>query len=180
MGKPKHYCGDLWHLWDTWGNVDGAVLAITVNATATNPHGRPLELGQRFGVMGKGCALQAARRWPDLQRWWSSKVANGFGGCWHCSPIDPDPPGSLLDRRVGVLVTKINWWENSTVALVSLGLEELSHWARGAEKAGRDRFILPLPGAGCGNLDPELCKSLCRQYLDERFVICTLPAPPKR
>ncbi len=171
---PKHFRGDLWGLWDTWGKHPGAVLVVTVNASRTNPHGRPLELGQRMGVMGKGCARVAAGRYPDLQRWWSGKLSLGHpGGCWHCTPVDPDPPGTRLDRRIGLLVTKINWWERSTVALVSQGLEELAGWAYDADKAGRDRYVVPLPGAGCGGLDPELSKALCRKYLDSRFVICT-------
>jgi hypothetical protein len=172
---PKHYRGDMWQLWDTWGRRNGAVLVITVNATqVSRDDGRRLTPGERFGPMGKGCALEAVRRHPELQRWWSDKLALGeYGGLWHCTPLNPDPDEPSLDRRVGLLVTKINWWDRSTYALVEQGLEQLRWWADDAEKAGRDRFVLPLPGAGYGGLDPERVKSLCRKHLDDRFAVCT-------
>lgn len=169
---PRGHAGDMWQLWDTWGAHPGSVLVITVNCTRTTPGGEPLR-GGKFGVMGKGCALQAARRWPALANWWSSRVAGGVSEGWHCSPLDPDPFEPAMDRRVGVLVTKGNWWDASCPALVARGLEQLADWAHDASKAGRDRFVMPLPGSGCGGLAPEVSKVLCRQYLDSRFVVCT-------
>ena len=52
-------------------------------------------------------------------------------------------------------------------------LEALRLWADDPAQAGRERFVLPLPGAGCGGLDPDRVKRLCRTHLDGRFVVCT-------
>ena len=185
---PRHHRGDMWALWDTWGRHPGSVLAVTVNATqksqyasrTAGPVGRPtgtgrkMELGEKYGVMGKGCAREARLRHPELQRWWSGKLSLGeYGGPWQPTPIDPDPPGAGLGRLVGLLVTKINWWDPSPGWLVESGLEALRLWADDPAQAGRERFVLPLPGAGCGGLDPDRVKRLCRTHLDGRFVVCT-------
>lgn len=180
---PKAHRGDLWELWDTWGRHPGSVLVITVNATRTSQYGGyggRMELGEKYGVMGKGCAREARLRHPDLQRWWSGKLSLGqYGSPWQPTPVDPDTSavagGANLDRVIGLMVTKINWWEPSTGWLVEAGLDALREWADRPEHAHRRRFVMPLPGAGCGGLVPEYVKALCRNRLDERFVVCTKP-----
>jgi hypothetical protein len=174
-GSPRHHAGDLWELWDTWGKHPGSVLVITVNATQVSQYGGGrMELGEKYGVMGKGCAREARTRHPELQRWWSGKLSlGGYGGFWHCTPVNPDPDEPHLDRKIGLLVTKRNWWEPSNYGIIAAGLEQLMDWSVDALKAGRDRFVMPLPGAGCGGLAPETVKKLCRKYLDGRFVVCT-------
>ncbi len=173
-GGPRHHRGDMWALWDTWGRHPGSVLVVTVNATQKSQYGGRMELGEKYGPMGKGCAREARLRHPDLQRWWSGKLSLGdYGGPWQPTPIDPDPPGAGLDRRIGLLVTKLNWWDPSPAWLVEAGLEAMARWADEPAQPARTRFVVPLPGAGYGGLDPERVKRLCRTHLDGRFVVCT-------
>lgn len=128
-------------------------------------------------VMGKGVALQAASRYPDLQRW--------YGG--HCMQqrtkthivIQPFRSRQGHVHNLALFPTKslnskepwLSWQQPSDPGLIRRGLLELRYYQQMAS-----RFLLPLLGAGAGGLDPKLVFDMMRTLLPEdKFILVRLP-----
>lgn len=97
-------------------------------------------------VMGKGIALQAARRFPDLPRRYAAALREGF------------PVTHFAAERIVTFPTKDDFRHNSDIDLMILSCREL------VSVVWRDEIAyIAMPPAGCGNggLDfAEVCPFL--------------------
>lgn len=142
--------GDLWELAED-NNVDAIV--ITTNGDVN-----------RFGkaVMGRGCALEAAKKFPTLPARLARSLAIN-GNIVQSFPVMGKP----------VLYTfpvKHHWHEKADPDLIlksTVALKDIADWTR------YTKVILPRPGCGNGGLKWEDVKPIIEPYLDDRFMIVT-------
>jgi len=118
------------NLWDTFDHDH--VTCITTNGTVKRD-------GQ--GVMGRGCALEGAKKFPELPRRLGSHLK-----------IYGNHVGNLLDKPNPILLAfpvKHNWWEKADMALIERSCQELlTHMQYLTHKI----CVLPRPGCGNGHL----------------------------
>jgi len=110
-------------------------------------------------VMGRGVALQAAQRFPDLPyelgmrlRWYGNRVF------------------AFPQYRLYTLPVKHNWWEKANLSLIIVSCRRLAAvvpWQR-------DVFLVR-PGCGAGGLAWEIVRPAIADILDDRFVVVELP-----
>lgn len=114
-------------------------------------------------VMGKGVALEAARRYPEIPYFLGTLQHLGH----HTGIIHwPVRPG---DPAVVSFPTKHDWREPSSLALIQRSAWELVELAR--EQAWQI-VTLPAVGCGCGGLDWEhQVEPLLTTILDNRFLV---------
>jgi len=148
-------------LWEAGTTADAVV--ITTNGTIT---------GRGLGVMGRGCALEAAQRYNALQakpgrrpvplqrRLGHYLAAHGN----HVGVLVPPPPLTLV-----VFPVKHEWMEPADPELISQSVHELIALA---DRLGWQRVVLPRPGCGNGGLTWDQVGPLCYP-LDDRFVVVT-------
>lgn len=89
-------------------------------------------------VMGKGLALSAANRYPELPKLWG-KTAD------QSRPLKLDPK----NRLVG-FPTKKDWRDNASLFLIRQGLRDLRLFSI---DMNQPLFLIPRLGCGLGNLD---------------------------
>jgi hypothetical protein len=147
--------GDLWTL-----RADAR--CVTTNGEAVG------EGKKRHAVMGRGVALQATQRWPDLAHHFAElldKYSNRpmklrllEDGSWLCSfPV------------------KEHWRDKADESLIMDSAFKLQDMA---DKFGWQRVVIPRPGCGNGGLDWEYVRDLLMPFLDDRFVVaipCRFP-----
>lgn len=137
--------GDLWQLQPHFD-----VVGITTNGQVDS---------KGAAVMGGGCALEAAQRYPTLPLRLGQRLQ-----IWgnHCHVF-------YIGRDVIVSVpTKDDWRDPSDLNLILRSLGELQSLAN---ERGWKKILLPRPGVGLGRLDWETqVKPICR-LLDDRFCI---------
>lgn len=95
------------------------------------------------GVMGKGLALAAAKKWPAMEaryKWWCQHQMLRPGGVrhWHAEPYQ-GPPTIVL------FPTKRHWRETSRLDDIALGLMDLADWM-----ASHQVQSIAIPALGCG------------------------------
>jgi len=136
--------GNLWEL-----HEKGTIVCITTNG-AVSRQGR--------AQMLRGCARQAAERFPDLASRLGALVAadgnhvHDLGGGVVSFPVEESPydnPDPAIIRR-------------SAMELVEL-----------ADRCGWQEIILPQPGCGSGGLAWRDVRPLIEPILDDRFVVIT-------
>ncbi|MHB8708416.1 MAG: macro domain-containing protein [Desulfuromonadales bacterium] len=135
------------NLWELHEN--GAIVCITTNG-AVSRRGRAQLL--------RGCARQAAERFPDLASRLGALIASegnhvhDLGDGLVSFPVEETPydnPDSDIIRR-------------SAMELVKLA--DRRHWRE---------IILPRPGCGSGGLDWKDVRPRIEPLLDDRFVVIT-------
>ena len=140
----REVSGDLWEL-----HEKGAIVCITTNG-AVSRQGRAQLL--------RGCARQAAGRFPDLASRLGALIAadgnhvHDLGGGLVSFPVEETPydnPDPDIIRR-------------SAMELVELA--DRRHW---------QEIILPRPGCGSGGLDWKDVRPHIEPLLDDRFVVIT-------
>ena len=107
------------------------------DVTAEESFANPVNL---VGVMGKGLALQVARRWPDCRGPYKAaclngKLSRGRVLAW------PKPKGGWIFQTP----TKVHWREPSTAGLVRASVRALL-----AAAARRGVHTVGVPRLGCG------------------------------
>jgi hypothetical protein len=136
--------GNLWELHD-----QGAIVCITTNG-AVSRQGRAQLL--------RGCARQAAERFPDLALHLGALIAaegnhvHTVGGRLVSFPVEETPydnPDPVIIRR-------------SAMELVKL-----------ADRCGWQEIFLPRPGCGSGGLEWKDVRPRIEPLLDDRFVVIT-------
>jgi hypothetical protein len=141
----KEITGDLWDYY----NKPGFVVCITTNCCVTK-NGR--------AVMGKGIALQAKLRIPDIDL---------DLGCW----LRSYPTGGvhLLDNgKIMVFPTKYDWRLKSPISLIQRSAYQLG---LGAKAHSDWTFILPRPGCANGGLEWEEVRPLLKDLPDNVWII---------
>ena len=115
---------DLWH-----SDFDSYWRGTTVNGTV-NSHGQ--------AVMGAGCALEAAHRYPWLSfRYGQRLQLFDFGVCL------------IVEAKLILFPTKRHPREDSRISLIRQSCKEVRTLFEGTEI----KIVLPRPGCGYGNLD---------------------------
>jgi hypothetical protein len=148
-------------LWAAGATADAVV--ITTNGTIT---------GRGLGVMGRGCALEAANRYNaqhttpgrrpvTLQRRLGHYLT-AYGN--HVGVLVPPPPWTLV-----VFPVKHEWMELADLALIQQSAYELIALA---DRLEWRRVVLPRPGCGNGGLTWDQVQPLLWD-LDDRFVVVT-------
>lgn len=108
--------------------------------------------------MGRGCALEAAKRYPDLPKILGEKIKQNGN---IVQPLKWDSRWIIYAFPV-----KHNWWEIADLELIEQSCKQLSELTR------RRTYLLPRPGCGNGKLDWETqVKPICAKYLRSNIII---------
>ena len=91
-------------------------------------------------VMGRGVALQAAQRYPEIPEHLGQNIRLG-GNSVH-----------LLPHNLFSFPTKHHWWEKADLTLIRRSAEKLKEYA---DESPKLIFAMPLPGVGNGGRSPE-------------------------
>jgi len=129
---------------DLW-STPATGICITTNGYV-KPNGR--------AVMGRGCALEAKQRIPDIDKT-LGHVIKMFGNHVH-------PLRVIENKVIYSFPVKHNWWEKADIELIKRSCLELKQFADGP---GHKLVLLPRPGCGNGHLrwedvKPEIEKLL--------------------
>lgn len=167
------------NLWDHLGTAD--VICITTNGFV-----------KRDGnaVMGRGCARQAATRYPQIQttlgqhnrsQGWREPtflMADQGTAIWSF-PVKPKtlPAGSTSDLIVSHMRNKLNpaypipgWAAIASVDIICFSAKRL---ASHANNFNWSKVIVPRPGCGAGELSWAQIGPRLHQILDDRFCSIT-------
>ena len=138
--------GDLWRYY----GMRNYVVCITTNCN--------VKIGGR-AVMGKGVALQARQRIPNIDKelgYWIQHRGSEL---------------RFLDGgRVLAFPTKYNWWDKSDLELIRYSASNLSAIANDPAHAGTI-YILPRPGCANGGLKWEDVKPVISHLPDNVRII---------
>ncbi len=120
-------------------------------------------------VMGRGVALQARERWPDLEGLLGTAIA-ALGN--HVYPLGwfgeyPDLV-SLFSFPV-----KHHWARPASLELIERSVAELANKLRGQKTAEGSEidFMMPLPGTGNGGLEPWMVWPLVERLPDNVTIV---------
>jgi len=144
-------------LWLTGRDADA--VCITTNGSLVD--------GRRRGVMGRGCAKQAADRYAADHQinlpYVLGRHLKKYGN--HTGVLLPPPPYTLV-----MIPVKHEWSEPADVELIRRSLAELVVLT---DTLGWDRVVLPRPGCGSGGLDWDAdgLRTACAAILDDRFMV---------
>ena len=130
----------------------------------------PTNIGWRAdktNIMGRGLALQAAKKYPKLPLWYGSECYLGLA----MTPVMVYPHAPLILFPVKPLNEKQPWasWKN----MADLALIERSAIQLADMKLDRE-VAIPMVGCGNGKLTPEDVRPILDKYLsDEKFLLVT-------
>jgi len=143
--KIKLYCchGNIWDR-----HKNGAWICITTNGTIR---------GDGACIMGRGVALQAKRRYPQLPYEIGANIAR-IGN--HCCVL----------KKYKIITFPVKWRYNNkaNINLISESAHELMEIL---DKHGIYKVYLPKPGCNNGKLDWNDVKAVIETILDERVII---------
>ncbi len=139
----KEIKGNIWDF-----HKKGHWIVITTNGTVK---------ANGEAVMGRGIALQAKRRYPDIPKLLGENIRK-YG----------NRPYQLFPYRVITLPVKFHWRTKADLNLIREGLIQISdilfHF-------GHKKVYMVRPGCGNGQLDWEDVKPVLERFLGDRFVI---------
>jgi len=164
------------NLFSFLGNVDG--ICITTNG-AVKKNG--------CAVMGRGCAAQAATRWPGIEYTLGQRLM-AEGNIPFCLVKDlswvisfPVKPERVINEGTNVVAHMKHRFEIDAMvpgwaAVADPGVIENSarYLASAVTRIGWNKVVLPRPGCGAGELDWEVVEPILQRHLDDRFVSVTL------
>jgi len=142
----------------------GNIWMVTCDAIVIPTNGDVNRHGE--AVMGRGLALQAARRYPLLPKVLAHlmrELGNRVLDCYrprHCPTIITFP-------------VKHHWSEPAQLDLIERSARELVALADHLEYG---RVALPRVGCGNGQLDWTDVQPILERYLDDRFILVSLPS----
>jgi hypothetical protein len=135
--------GDLW-------TFPAGVIVVTTNGVV-----------KRDGslVMGGGCALEAAQRYPDLPIMLGQAVRE-FGN---------EPFWTLWPDGIQIVSfpTKHHWRDKSDILLIEKGASKIAGMTVLRDQA----VVMPRPGCGLGGLKWDAVKAVIAPILDDRFHV---------
>jgi hypothetical protein len=112
-------------------------------------------------VMGRGLALEASQRFPELRSLLGQMIASS---------------GNVVqfihNLRICVFPVKHNWWELADIALIEKNAATISTKLHLIKPEVKVPIYLPRVGCGNGKLQWSIVKPILEKYLDDRFVIC--------
>jgi len=143
--KMKEAQIELWDVTDGWK-------VITTNGSVNK---------KGLAVMGRGCALEAAKRFPPFPKSLAmllTKTGNRVY-VWEYNNIITFP-------------VKHKWHEKADLELIKKSAMEL---VEVANRWKMEKVYLPRPGCGYGYLDWIVVKKEIEPILDDRFIAITKP-----
>ncbi len=135
-------------------------------------------------VMGRGCAREAALRWPGLESELGALIREQGNHVFDIKRMSlsvaapdeiPEMPKALAAAWSTTLVTfpvKDVWQEPAKIDLIARSAEELVEMTG---QHGWDKVVMPRPGCGNGQLRWDTVRWLLDPILDDRFVVVTFP-----
>ena len=173
---------DIWAVWDT--NAADAI-CITTNGFVRR-NGR--------AVMGRGCAAEAARKFPGIDRILGERIRRCGNRCQILIGQTADHPALVsfpvkpIRRRcvdplrevVAHMVQKFapgdtvpGWACKADPRIVHRSALQLCALS---DRLGWKRVVLPRPGCGAGELSWSVVEQILQHVLDDRFVVVTRPS----
>lgn len=146
----KH--GDIWDAF-----ADGNWIVITTNGAVTYIRKKNGE-----AVMGRGVALQAKNRFPELPERLAADLKSKGNHVFY-----------YPDLRLIVFPVKDLWHQMAKLSLIETSCQELVD-IMDRQLPGVKEVYLPRPGCGNGRLSWVDVKPVLEKYLDNRFVVCDL------
>lgn len=140
--------GDLWQEYAT-----GAVIAITTNGLVTR---------SGMSLMPRGCARQAAMRYPEILKIHGNLLLN------HGIHVFD------LGRRIVSFPVEVDPYQNADLRLIEQSCRELVELVR---YKSWQKVVLPRPGCGGGGLTWPEVRPVLSKYLDDRFHVITMEGP---
>ena len=119
--------------------------------------------------MGRGCALEASNKGPDLSMLLGDAIRhNGNVTIYLYAAGDDAGNGSVIAEALISVPVKKNWWEKADLGLLFRSVVALTEIV---DLQGFRRVVLPRPGCGNGGLDWELVRPVISAVLDDRFTV---------
>lgn len=115
-------------------------------------------------VMGRGCALEAAKKYPSLPKVLGDHIKSNGN---HVSWLYGCDRGELLWS----FPVKHNWYEKADLTLIERSARELYNEFN-AKKSVKV-VVLPRPGCGNGQLNWNDVRPILEPILDDRFHVIT-------
>lgn len=135
--------GDLWA-----SHAQGDIIVITTNLTRCS---------SGLAVMGRGCAKEAADRFPMLKRDLGAQIGRGAARVlWW--------PG----YRLVTFPVKRHWRDPADLNLIERSARELLQLVRVHDWT---QVVVPRPGCGAGQLDWDDVRPRLARIWDDRFVV---------
>ena len=140
---------------DLWG-VNADLRVITTNGFVKKNH---------EAVMGRGCAREAADKYPLLPTRLGSLI-RAYGN-----------RTMLLGEHDGVMLcalpVKHHWREQADIELIERSVMQLAEIVQKYQYA---KVVLPRPGCGNGGLDWQDVSPVIEPYLDRRYTVVAYPS----
>ena len=139
-----------------WTHQPADVRIITTNGAWAG------EGARLHAVMGRGVALQAAERWPELPRRFAGLLQQYGNRPMRLMPLEDG--GWLVSLPV-----KRHWRERANMQLIRYSCRTLVEMA---DKFGWQHVVLPEPGTGNGGLTwYGQVAPIVTRILDDRFTV---------
>lgn len=150
---PSYVTGDLWDYYER-----GYWVVV------------PTNIGWKSNgenVMGRGMALQAATRFPELPMWYGrlcKMFREDVGICLHPERLLLFPTKPLADDPA------MSWKQESSLKLIQKNLIDLRDICN---MEGIKKVAMGYPGCGNGRLCEAQVRPLLNRYLNPRFTVVT-------
>ena len=141
--------GDIWSFWN-----DGYYIVIPTNGSIKN---------NGECVMGKGLALQAKEKFPELPLELGKRIYEYGNEVFIFSKY-----------RLITFSVKAVWYEKARLELIEKSSNQLREIFRYNLSGLPTPVYLPKVGCGNGRLDWTEVKPILEKYLDDRFIV-TIP-----
>lgn len=141
--KMKEIQGDIWDYYSR-----GHWIVITTNGTIKK---------NGEAVMGRGVALQAKQRFPNLPTRLGRLLT-----------LHDNTPNLFRDLRLITFPVKYHWKDKANLDLIWDSCKRL---VDGMKLLDLDALYMVRPGCGNGGLDWKDVKPILEKYLDNRFII---------
>jgi hypothetical protein len=154
----KEVNGDLW-------TYPAAVRCITTNGFVKKDGN---------AVMGRGCALEASRKWPHLSGVFGNAIKQFGNTCiWlsRCYNINNQWNESF---ELIAFPVKHQWYQKADINLIEQSALQLAEMVDGDYPNDEGNVIvIPRPGCGNGKLEWSDVRNVLAPILDDRFHIIT-------
>lgn len=134
------------NLWDC-----GPVIVITTNGYVRKDGGL---------VMGRGCALEAMRRFPAIVYHLGHEIKTHGNHVHYLYKYN--------GYEIFSFPVKHNWWAKADIKLIERSASELFDKV---VLMKIDRIYVPRPGCGFGTLNWEEVKPVLEKIWDDRFIV---------
>jgi hypothetical protein len=161
-------------LWAFLGIADA--ICVTTNGTTTK---------NGYGVMGRGCALEAKTRYPQIEGRLGRHLINSGNvpGVINDRPVIvsfPVKPALGEYREDDIVTSQIGKWRKGAIvpgwamkAQTKIILQSALLLSEMAAKFKWKEIVLPRPGCGNGELAWEAVKPILEGVFDNRFIVVT-------